>query len=1188
VCTSRNAGKCMGVGIFAVGCLALVLVGVISLHAQVAGGTFTGRVADTSNAVIANAQVAAKNGATGVIATTTTNAAGIYTLPNLLPATYEITVSATGFSTLVQSGVTLTVGAQQELNFSLRVGDVNQRVEVTAEVPAMQLSSSELSGTVEPATIVELPLNGRDWASLATLQPGVAQVRTQAVVSQPGGHARGLGMQMSINGNRPTQNVYRLNGIIVNDYSNAGPGNVLGANLGVDAIQEFSVLTNSYSAQYGFTSGGVINAINRSGTNSFHGSVYEFVRNSALDASDFFANANGLAKPQFRRNQFGGSAGGPIKKDRIWIFGDYEGLRQSKGVPTIAFTPSQGARDGIINDQTGTPIGAPVTTASCQAQTPANPNFIIPKPGQSDICVDPNTLAFINAFYPLPSTLIGPANNTGSYTFTGQQMVTENYGTVRGDIHLSDHDTIDSSYYYDHSLWSVPDPLNNQLQGFIVGRWALSAEETHVFSAAVANTVRFGYNNSGVLNPSLTAVNPKMTDTTYGMTSSLLAPTISTAAASGGVSGLSQFKSFQPLGSQDLAVHMYEVFDDAVVTVGNHSIKFGGDVLRDTVDSVLTGQVNGTVGFADLPSMLQNIPGKVQGPTVPPFVHGLTPHQMNAYIIGVYVQDDWKVRPRLTLNLGIRYEMQTIPSEAQGKVANLPLLTTNPGACVANADGTPNRTACAGFNFATFTSNPTTRNFDPRIGFAWDPIGDGKTAVRGGGGIFDVLPLPFMVALNNVQTSPFQPKTVFTPASYTFPRGIGTALLNGGGTVPSPNQTTWNYVEPNPKRNYVLQYNLNVQRQVTPSTSLTVAYAGSRGIHNPFQTDELNTVWPFITPGVGGGYLFPTVVGTAGQVACSGPGLPPNSCGTGVANPTGYVRGNIINPNVGGIQSTIWQAQSWYNSLQVEVEKRMSHGFQIQGSFTWGKTIDTSSGSFAGDNFASDVTPTIPWWDLRITKGPSDFNVGRNLVINGLWNIPTPASFSGPAALFAKGWELGGVFTVSDGVPLWPLDGIEGDPMGQLNLEPMAIPNLAPGCTPKNVVQPHNVQYLRASCFIPAQASSQAFYDAAAPMGCDHTFAYPTCMNLLGTLGRNVIVGPGLVNLDASIVKDTHITKISESFDVQFRAEFFNLANHTNFAPPTANLEALDPKGAPSPGFGQITAQQVPSREIQFGLKVSW
>ena len=249
--TSRNAGKCMGVGFAAVVSLALVLGGVVSLHAQVAGGTVTGRVTDASSSVIANAQVAAKNTATGVIATTTTNASGIYTLSNLLPATYEFTVSATGFATSVQSGVTLTVGAQQELNFSLRVGDVSQRVEVTVEVPAMELSSSELSGTVEAAAIVELPLNGRDWASLATLQPGVASVRTQAVVTQPGGHARGLGIQMTINGNRPTQNVYRLNGIIVNDYSNAGPGNVLGGNLGVDAIQEFSVLTNNYSAQYG-------------------------------------------------------------------------------------------------------------------------------------------------------------------------------------------------------------------------------------------------------------------------------------------------------------------------------------------------------------------------------------------------------------------------------------------------------------------------------------------------------------------------------------------------------------------------------------------------------------------------------------------------------------------------------------------------------------------------------------------------------------------------------------------------------------------------------------------------------------------------------------------------------------------------------------------------------------------------
>jgi len=277
---------------------------------------------------------------------------------------------------------------------------------------------------------------------------------------------------------------------------------------------------------------------------------------------------------------------------------------------------------------------------------------------------------------------------------------------------------------------------------------------------------------------------------------------------------------------------------------------------------------------------------------------------------------------------------------------------------------------------------------------------------------------------------------------------------------------------------------------------------------------------------------------------------------------------------------------SYYNALQVQVEKRMSHGLQVLSSFTWGRTMDTSSGSFAGDNFSADLSPTIPWWDLQIVRGLSDFNVSRNLTVNALWDIPTAHAFSGPAGWIVRGWQLGGIVQASSGVPLWPLDGVEGDPMGQLNSEPIAIPDRVAGCplTFPSSGRHGNLQYINPACLINAQAPSASFYST----NCDQRFAAPTCINLLGNLGRNAIIGPGLVNFDFSVVKNSKIPRISESFAVQFRAEFFNVFNHTNFAPPVDNLEALDASGNPVPGFGQIDATQVPNREIQFALKFTW
>jgi hypothetical protein len=1145
------------------------------VRAQVAGATLTGTIVDTQGSVIPNAKITAVNVATHVTTTTSTNGVGAYTITNLVPGDYTVTASASGFSQ-TQANVTLTVGATQLMNLTLKVGKIVQVVRVGSAAPQVDLTSATISDTVNQRSIVQLPLNGRDWASLASLQPGVSTVRTQEVVTQPGGDLRGLGTQMTIGGNRPTQNVYRLNGIIINDYSNSAPGNVLGANVGVDAIQEFSVLTTNYSAQYGDTSGGVINAVTKSGTNQFHGNVYEFMRNSALDAADFFENANGLGKGLFIRNQFGVSAGGPILRNKLFIFGNYEGLRQSKSVPSIAHVLTPQARMGILQDSNGNQL--PALTGPCPYANMTNL-----APGQAAICVDNTEAAYIKALMRLPTPglpLVGP--NVGEYSFDGKQTVTDNYYTLRGDWTISNTDHLDAAWYQDHSTWAKPDRMNNYLSGYKVPHQAYSLEESHVFSPAFVNTIRLGYSVSNLGSPAIAALVPGATDSSFGIVKGLNAPGTASLAGSVGTAGLTNFGGFSTNSGFFEWSGLIQVYDDAVRSVGNHDLKFGFMYLHD-YHNFYDGAGTGSVSYSSFINMLENIPGHVRMPSVPPVVTpGNIIHHFRDNVYAGYLVDDWRVRRNLSLNLGVRYEMATIPVETVPQFIPLPTIWTNPSSCVSVSN-------CPGFRKQVFLSNPTTKDFMPRLGFSWDPFGSGKTAVRGGFGIFDVLPLPFMIGLNSLQTAPGGTEIdLNNPGQGTFPSGLLPVAQASGPTA----NARWNFVDSHPRLNYMMQWNLNVQRQITQDLSITVAYAGSKGVHNPFQTDELNTVMPYKTSA---GWLFPNPIGSGCLPAppdCSQTDAALNLPAGFNANPTKIVPGLLINPYTALIQSTIWQGQSWYRSLQFNVVKKMSHGLQIQSAFTWQRSMDTSSGSFAGDNYAADVTPTIPWWDLSLTKGHSDFNVGRNLVINTLWTIPVRSSLSGPLAWVAKGWQVGGIVNLSDGVPLWPLNGLEGDPMGQLNGEPLAIPMLAAGCTPGNVTNPGSVNYFKPGCFQNQTAPSLSYYNAAPPYGCDHSFAYPVCINLLGTgprtLKRNSIVGPGMFDMDFSAVKDFPINKISESFHAQFRAEFFNVLNHTNFAPPVNNLEAIDAKGNPVAGFGEITGTQVPSREIQFALKLIW
>ncbi len=328
-------------------CAILVVVscGALRLHAQAVGATLNGTISDQSGGVVPNAEVSIKNNATGEARTVTSNADGIYSAPNLQPGVYIINVTASGFSTAVQSGVTLTVGATQLLNITMQVGQSSQTVEVTSEAPTVDLTNAEIGNLTTEKTIVDLPLNGRSWSDLANLQAGVYQLHTQPDLSTRDRFTRGYGVQLSISGARPQQNNYRVDGVSINDPGNGGPGSVLGTNAGVDAISEFSVLTTNYSTEYGRASGGVINATTKSGTNQFHGTAYDFLRNSALDARNVFDPPQ---IPEFRRNQFGASAGGPIIKDKTFVFGDYEGLREAKGLSNASILPSASAASSAV------------------------------------------------------------------------------------------------------------------------------------------------------------------------------------------------------------------------------------------------------------------------------------------------------------------------------------------------------------------------------------------------------------------------------------------------------------------------------------------------------------------------------------------------------------------------------------------------------------------------------------------------------------------------------------------------------------------------------------------------------------------------------------------------------------------------------------------------------------------------
>ena len=1142
--------------IFAISTLFFSLLAGIAVYAQVSGATLSGTVTDASGSAVPNATVSVKNTATGIIREVTTDSAGFYSMPNLPPAGYEVKTTASGFSTQIQTGITLTVGLQQALNISLKVGQLSETVTVTSEAPQVELTSSAITAEVDETTVRELPLNGRDWSSLAVLEPGVLGIRSQlGTTGSVNRGNRGFGNQLATNGHRPSENTYRMNGINVNDYSNGSPGSVEGKQLGVDGIQEFSVVTTNYAAEYGRTSGAVINAVLKQGSNGFHGDAYWFLRDEGLDAKNFFDTSAHIAP--FHRNQFGASAGGPIIKDKTFFFADYEGVRQARSGTARNTVPSLAARNGTLCSTSaascgGSPIFVNTLPASINDTAANNGN------GTNANGIDNVTAKYL-ALYPQPNPALGtdPTGNFGFVVTNPLQVYTENYLTTRVDHKFSEKDSLDGFYFYDKSPQTTPDNFLLSTTKTLSSRQMVGLEETHIFSPSLVNTFRAGYNRSvgGVGVPGA-ALNPIASDTTLGVGMGRNAPIIQ---INGGLSLMQGSLSSQAQYNHILNSFQYD--DDAFLTRGLHSIKFGVSVERLQGHEFTLQRPNGSFVFNNLQSFLTNLPLTLNN-------IGSTavgkPYGDRTTFIGGYVQDDWKIRSNVTLNFGLRYEMATLPTEIHNNFSILQNINGGPRVSVTHP----------------WQTNPTLANFAPRVGFAWDPFKDGKTSVRGGFGVFDVLPGTWVGLNQMVGSYPFALtlSSSGTPAPYSFATPLANSI---GANQTNPTAATIAHAqawapEQNPKRNYSMNWNFNVQRQITPTLTATVGYVGMHTVHSPFTTDDSNMALPF--PGTN---LWPCGPNGTTGVTCASGYLP----GGTTANP---IHNTKIDPNVGAIRPTFWMVSSYYEGVQAQLTKKMSHGLQASGSFTYGKCMDDTSSGLIGDPFQNSFTTTM-WFLPASRRGRCDFNISDNFVANFVWNVPGPKT--GILSSIAGGWQTGAILTASTGIPTTPF--IAGDQLGILGSGDAQIyPDYVPGCNPVNSNwKSTGGSYINLSCYtVPvAPASIGSDPTKCAPYTAPGTPAN-SCQQLFGNAVRNSITGPSSFNLDFSVFKNYAIHRISESFNVQFRAEFFNVLNHPNFLLPNfneGNNQVFDASGAPTPAVIDSTGTY-DQRQIQFGLKVIW
>ncbi len=1173
-------------------CLAVLalLVSAGRVQGQAETATISGTATDPSGGALAGARIQVTNVGTNISQSTTTDAQGRYSIAQLPVGTYRVEASLSGFKNVVHGGVTLSVGSTLVVDFSLPVGEVNQTVNVESDVSRVETETSEVSTLISPQQMRDLPLNGRNFEQLITLAPGVSTVG--AALNAVTGRLYGMQDNYSVAGSRPTGQMFLLDNTDIRDFWEHGTGSGYAAtSLGVEAIGEFQVLTNTYTAQFA-GNGAVINATSRSGTNDLHGGAYEFFRNNVLDARDIVDPVTG--PPPFRRNQFGGDLGGPIKKDKLFFFGNYEGLRQSLATTTDIFLPEPYTVQGMLPCTLITP-----TPGACTPSTSANSTqagiLIGAVPGANQrseqiaslysLCqgcrpITP-TIGSVNTN--LPGNCLTIGCDLGGYYETAAApplTIDESYYMGRVDYTLGANDSLFARFTFDNANIGDPrDPYEIFPETDHTRNQFLTVTERHVASATLVNSIHFGFvrnNENSSAQPALTAAQISKAN---AFSSALGGPAITSdplhfvdtqpgeLARQDGQQGGFQLVIF-PIGPDpnrpdEIVQNKFSGGDDVTWTHGAHSLRIGVVVTRVQTQNLQTAYSNGGVFLS------YAVPGPVYGgqfwlsgtpflafavPTVPALNNAT--RYFREIMFAPYIQDDWKVSSRLTLNLGFRYDGDTNP--VGWAFPHQPMTTLvgsflPPVGPVAPPAGLPVFTNVR----HVFAHNINALNFEPRIGFAFDPFRDHKTSIRGGVGVFDDPTSGRLWESNFINTAPSGSSFLVFPS---FPNICATGC-NPPGAVSEFAGVTY---QPDGVSPYQITYNLNVQRELWPATVLSVGYVGSVSRHLWTQGDinpPMCTTYPNCTalPQIPASY--PTTSNGTFTVtnACEFPTQ--TTCyGSGVQFPLPAPfaqTGPRINGAFGSLIQAYNTGASSYNSLQVALNHQFARNFVGQFNYTWSQCIDDGSFASSLEEFAQLV---VDRYNERYAYGDCTFDIRHNISANVLYSLP----FKGNR--FIEGWQISSIVGIHTGLPLNVYNNsLTATDPAFLGTQwgSQANYTFAPGCHPNHLLKQRlnatTIQWFDPSC-----------YEATAP-------------GFLGNVKRDSLPGPGTLDADISITKTT---KITERLNMQFRAECFNCVNHFNVGGTGAGI--LGEINAPGGTTGQTTFSQSPvvtPRQIQFAVK---